>query len=174
MRFAICLILLVSVFSVQSQEKEDFVLIQNSEIIGYLTVVKDQQATINIDYFVDTNGRGPKIKEALVLNSEGYPVDWKIEGFSSFGAPVLETYSWKNGQGQWVSQADHGTSHLPSTPLYIASNSSPWSFGLYARALLEISTNITNGKYSCYWFCIFCKQNCFTCKCIETDFSAIE
>mgnify|MGYP001481024774 FL=1 len=137
MRFAICLILLVSVFSVQSQEKEDFVLIQNSEIIGYLTVVKDQQATINIDYFVDTNGRGPKIKEALVLNSEGYPVDWKIEGFSSFGAPVLETFTWKDGQGNWVSQSDHGTSNLPSTPLYIASNSSPWSFGLYARALLE-------------------------------------
>ena len=137
MKFAMSLILLVSAFSVESEASEHFVIIQNSEIIGHLTVVKDQQGTINIDYFVDTNGRGPKIKEVLILNSEGYPIDWKIEGFSSFGAPVLETYSWKNGQGQWVSQADHGTSHLPSTPLYIANNSSPWSFGLYARALLK-------------------------------------
>ena len=137
MKFAMSLILLVLAFSAESEAREDFIIIQNSKIIGHVTVVKDQQGTINIDYFVDTNGRGPKIKEALVLNSEGYPIDWKIEGFSSFGAPVLETYSWKNGQGQWVSQADHGTSHLPSTPLYIANNSSPWSFGLYARALLE-------------------------------------
>ena len=75
MRFTIYLILLVLVFSVQSQEKEDFVLIQNSEIIGHLKVVNDQQARINIDYFVDTNGRGPKIKEVLSLNSEGYPVN---------------------------------------------------------------------------------------------------
>jgi len=137
MKFAMSLILLVLAFSAESEAREDFIIIQNSEIIGHVTVVKDQQGTINIDYFVDTNGRGPKIKEALVLNSEGYPIDWKIEGFSSFGAPVLETYSWKNGQGNWFSQADDGTSHLPSTPLYIANNSSPWSFGLYARALLK-------------------------------------
>ena len=137
MKFAVSLILLVLAFSAESEAREDFIIIQNSKIIGHVTVVKDQQGTINIDYFVDTNGRGPKIKEALVLNSEGYPIDWKIEGFSSFGAPVLETYSWKNGQGNWFSQADDGTSHLPSTPLYIANNSSPWSFGLYARALLK-------------------------------------
>ena len=144
MRFTIYLILLVLVFSVQSQEKEDFVLIQNSEIIGHLKVVNDQQARINIDYFVDTNGRGPKIKEVLSLNSEGYPVNWRIEGFSSFGAPVLETFIWEDGKGNWVSQSDYGTSNSPSTPLYVANNSSPWSFGLYARALLESNDRTLN------------------------------
>ena len=144
MRFTIYLILLVLVFSVQSQEKEDFVLIQNSEIIGHLKVVNDQQARINIDYFVDTNGRGPKIKEVLSLNSEGYPVNWRIEGFSSFGAPVLETFIWEDGKGNWVSQSDYGTSNSPSPPLYVANNSSPWSFGLYARALLESNDRTLN------------------------------
>ena len=144
MRFTIYLILLVLVFSVQSQEKEDFVLIQNSEIIGHLKVVNDQQARINIDYFVDTNGRGPKIKEVLSLNSEGYPVNWRIEGFSSFGAPVLETFIWEDGKGNWVSQSDYGTSNSPSTQLYVANNSRPWSFGLYARALLESNDRTLN------------------------------
>ena len=52
MKFAMSLMLLVLAFSVESEEKEDFIIIQNSEIIGHVTVAKDQQGTINIDYFV--------------------------------------------------------------------------------------------------------------------------
>jgi imidazolonepropionase-like amidohydrolase len=117
------------------ESTERLVVISNDERVGELTASLDDQ-TVLIDYAVDSNGRGPKIKERLVLDNDGYPVEWTIAGESLFGAEVDESYLWVDGEACWKSQADQGCVTADSPPLYVDNDGSPWALGLYARALL--------------------------------------
>lgn len=117
-----------------AERAERMVVISNDEPVGELTATVDDR-TVAIDYYVDNNGRGPKIKERLVLDG-GRPVEWTITGESSFGAAVDERYRWSDNEACWQSQADEGCERREEPPLYIENDGSPWALGLYARALL--------------------------------------
>ncbi len=119
-----------------SAPDERLVVVSAGEVVGHVIAVHDANS-VNVDYMVDNNGRGPKIKEQITLDSRGYPVSWSITGSSLFGAAVDESYVWQDGQARWASQADHGTASASVPPLYVGNDSSPWSLGLYARALLD-------------------------------------
>ena len=80
----------------QAGTTERFSVVANGENVGHVVAVRNG-ATIDIDYAVSDNGRGPKHKEHLVLGSNGIPVEWSIEGTSLMGGPVSEHASWKNG-----------------------------------------------------------------------------
>ena len=116
--------------------EDRLLVLSNGEVVGHVIAQRDGRE-VNIDYLVDNNGRGPKIRERLVLDARGYPLDWAITGSSLFGADVDESYVWENGQARWSSQADQGSATVESPPLYVGNDSSPWSLGLYARALLD-------------------------------------
>lgn len=118
----------------QAGTTERFSVVANGENVGHVVAVRNG-ATIDIDYAVSDNGRGPKHKEHLVLGSNGIPVEWSIEGTSLMGGPVSEHASWKNGVESWVSQADKGEAPAPAPRLYIGNDASPWALGLYARLL---------------------------------------
>ena len=117
-------------------EDDTLVVLSNGEVVGHVIAQQDARR-VNVDYMVDNNGRGPKIKESLVLDGRGYPLSWSITGSSLFGADVNESYVWEQGEARWTSQADHGSSSVETPPLYVGNDASPWSLGLYARALLE-------------------------------------
>jgi len=118
-----------------ADEAEHLVSISNGEVVGTLDAVREGQ-TITITYRVDNNGRGPKIDETLILDESGYPIDWRITGSSLFGAEVDESYLWADGTATWRSQADSGSADSLEPPMYIGGDDSPWSLGMYARALL--------------------------------------
>ena len=113
---------------------ERFVVLANGETVGHLVSVRKGQ-TVDVDYSVADNGRGPKHREHLVLNPAGIPVEWSIEGTSLMGGAVSEHLNWKDGVESWVSQADTGEVRTPSPRLYIGNDASPWAFGLYAHVL---------------------------------------
>ena len=115
---------------------ERFSILANAETVGHIVATLNRQS-IDIDYAVSDNGRGPKHNEHLVLNGVGIPVEWSIEGTSLMGGAVSEHVSWKDGVESWVSQADQGEVATPSPRLYIGNDSSPWALGLYARVLLK-------------------------------------
>jgi imidazolonepropionase-like amidohydrolase len=112
-----------------------WVAVSNGEAVGHLHAERDG-ASVAIDYFIDNNGRGPKVREQLTLDERGYPLDWTIEGSSLFGAPVDEAYRWQDGEVRWRSQADRGEQAAAVPPMYIGGDASPWSLEMYARALL--------------------------------------
>lgn len=114
---------------------EQFVVISNQEVVGDL-VATTTGPRVEIGYRVDNNGRGPKIEERLTLDDRGYPLEWRIRGESLFGAEVDESYRWADGEARWRSQADQGSVAAPEPPMYIGGDDSPWSLGMYARALL--------------------------------------
>ncbi len=114
---------------------EHLVVISNAEVVGKLDV-KHENHAVEIVYRVDDNGRGPKVDEKLELDEHGRPLSWSIQGTSLFGASLDEAYQWKNGVASWHSQADQGEVAAPLPGMYIGGDASPWSLGLYARALL--------------------------------------
>ncbi len=76
---------------------ERLVVLSNGEVVGHVIANSDNRS-VNIDYAVDNNGRGPKIKERLVLDSRGYPLEWKITGSSLFGADVDESIFYERSR----------------------------------------------------------------------------
>ena len=86
-------------------------VLSNGEKVGHLDVQRADRVR-DIDYAVSDNGRGPAIKEHMVLDAQGIPVAWTIDGHSLMGGAVHEEMSWKDGVQSWTSQADHGEVRL--------------------------------------------------------------
>ncbi|MFN3312004.1 MAG: Rid family hydrolase [Hyphomonas sp.] len=115
--------------------KQDFAIIQNGENVGHLKV-EETGLSATVDYYVDSNGRGPKHQETLTVDEAGVPVRWTIEGTSLMGGKVEESFAISDGVARWVSQADSGTVQLSEPSLYAVNDGSPWADYVYARALL--------------------------------------
>lgn len=115
--------------------EERFSVVSAEEVVGSL-VSRSEGAEVHITYQVSNNGRGPNLKERLTLGEGGIPVRWTVDGTTAFGGHVKERFTWRDGAGQWESQADHGTVKTGVPRLYVANDASPWRYGLYVRALL--------------------------------------
>lgn len=89
---------------------------------------------ITIDFKARDNGRGPTIKETIVLGADGLPVSWEVNSQSLTGAPILESMTRADGTLSWQGSADSGS--VKGVDLYLSSTASPWALGLYARAAL--------------------------------------
>ena len=114
---------------------EDLVISQNGEAVGHVRAQRTGDR-ISVDYFVDSNGRGPRHREEIVIGANQIPVSYSIEGRSLMGAPVTETFRWENGRAVWRSQAETGDVAAAQPPLYIVNDNSPYALAVYARALL--------------------------------------
>ncbi len=114
----------------------EYAIIQNRESVGHLKV-EETDLSAEIDYYVDSNGRGPKHKEELTVDEAGVPVSWLIEGTSLMGGSVQESFAITDGVARWLSQADSGREDLAGPALYAVNDGSPWADYVYARALLS-------------------------------------
>ncbi|SEK87718.1 Amidohydrolase family protein [Roseateles sp. YR242] len=127
---------MTTVSPVHAAEIERLVLVQNGEKVGTLTGTVVGKTT-QVDYAVNDNGRGPRHQETIVLGAKGRPVSWTIQGKSLMGGDVNERFAWVGGKATWKSQADDGEVTTRELPLYAVNDGSPWSVGVYARALLQ-------------------------------------
>ena len=104
-----------------------------------VNVWPDGRVTTEFSY--RDNGRGPDIFEEMVLGSNGQFESFRATGKSTFGAPVAETYSRKNGHASWKSKADAGDlSDVPSA-IYIPVESSLEALAVVVRSLLRAPEN---------------------------------
>ena len=114
---------------------EALTILQNGETVGHVTANRVGNRII-VDYFVDNNGRGPRHREQIELGAREIPVAYSIDGRSLMGGSVSEAYHWANGTATWRSLADQGSIQAGQPPLYIVNDDSPYTFAIYARALL--------------------------------------
>lgn len=112
-----------------------FVYVANDVQVGHMTVARCGQ-TYDVEYYVDDNGRGPKYHETVRLSPVGIPLAWTVDGTSLMGARVAERFHWADGKASWKSQAGSGQAVTAKPKLYIANDSSPWAWWVYANALL--------------------------------------
>lgn len=116
--------------------EDRYVVLFEDESVGHL-VAQRTGDVVELEYFVDNNGRGPKNRQRIELDGDGFPVLWRIDGESLFGDPVSERMARSAGRLVWTSQADSGELAAREPRLYIANDDSPWSLGLYARLLRD-------------------------------------
>jgi len=92
-------------------------------------------AVVDFDY--KNNGRGPTMKEVLDLDARGLPTAWAISGATTFGSKVSETFSQSGRKAAWIDSTGKGKATVKEPSLYVAQSGSPWSIGVYARALMK-------------------------------------
>lgn len=128
--------LLAAVGVAGAAETKRYSVVSSGEKVGSLVATIDG-SSVDLDYIVRNNGRGPKWIEHIETGKDGRVVNWTIKGESTFGAAIDEEYVWADGRSAWRSQADAGEVASPSPAVYVANDSSPWSSGVYVRALLK-------------------------------------
>lgn len=130
-------LLFVALFVVTSARAgaaEKYVLISPAGPIGTLTI-EQKAGVVSNTWNVDDNGRGSKLVERAVLEKDGRPRTWELEGKGWFGAPVKERFAIEGGKAQWISLDDHGEADGKDA-LYLVNNGTPYSLAVYLKVLL--------------------------------------
>lgn len=121
-------------------EMREYRVLSGGNDVGHLRVDAEGDR-VAIDYDYKNNGRGPTIAETITLDAEGYPLRWEIEGATTFGNLVDETFVRENGRARWRDATGEGEAAIADARFYIDQNGSPWSLALLARALLADADN---------------------------------
>jgi imidazolonepropionase-like amidohydrolase len=119
-----------------SAEMQRYSVIFGGKNVGHLNAdVQGAQATIDFDY--KNNGRGPTMKESIKLDANGLPTAWDITGATTFGSKVEEHFAKTGAKATWTDATGKGSAVTKERAVYVAQSGSPWSTGLYARAILK-------------------------------------
>nr|WP_288933327.1 amidohydrolase family protein [uncultured Allomuricauda sp.] len=125
---------------VDHQGEENYSVIISETKVGYLKA-NTSGDTINIDYDYKNNGRGPTMKETIVLNAEGYPVNWEVTGNTTFGNAVDEQFSLEGNEASWTDATGSGSTTVDAPQIYVNQFGSPYTAVLAARLLLDAPEN---------------------------------
>ncbi|MFD2098264.1 amidohydrolase family protein [Flagellimonas iocasae] len=122
------------------QGDETFSVIMGENKVGYLNTHISGD-TIHIDYDYKNNGRGPTMKETIVLNAEGFPVNWEVIGNTTFGNAVDEHFTLEGQNASWTDATGSGSATMDTPQLYVNQFGSPYTLVLAARLLLNAPEN---------------------------------
>jgi hypothetical protein len=133
--FLFAALLPVSTHAVAAPVVERYTVMAAGKSIGHLVATIDGRE-VGIDFDVKDNGRGPTIAERLTLDAQGLPEQWTITGATTFGSKVDERFERTGDRASWTDSVGPGSTNPTAPSLYIGQAASPWSLGVYARALL--------------------------------------
>jgi imidazolonepropionase-like amidohydrolase len=122
------------VMSAPAWADESLSVVIGGNTVGHVKVAADGDR-YTIDYDVKNNGRGPTIAETLTLDARGLPQAWTIRGSTTFGSKVDESFERRGRRATWVDSTGRGRATLDAAAVYVGQSASPWSLGVYARAL---------------------------------------
>ena len=135
---AVALVFVLAAPSWARAGTEHFSVIFGGKNVGHLAADTQGDQT-RIDYDYKNNGRGPTETETVKLDADGLPSEWTITGTTTFGSKVAEHFVRKGSRAEWVDSTGRGKAAVGKPSLYVAQSASPWSQGVYARALLKIA-----------------------------------
>lgn len=128
---------------VNFQGDETYSVIFGSTVVGHLKT-KTVGDTIQVDYDYKNNGRGPTMRENIVLNSAGFPIRWDITGNTTFGNSVDEHYTLDGDKASWTDATGSDSTTVQSSLWYVNQSGSPYSEILTARSLLKTPENVAD------------------------------
>jgi hypothetical protein len=94
-------------------ETETFAIRLFDKTIGELTATTEGD-TVTVDYEYRNNGRGPTLAETIVLGEDGLPVGWTVDGATTFGNEIHETFALEDGTASWTDTTGPGTAGKPA------------------------------------------------------------
>ncbi|XOV91367.1 MAG: amidohydrolase family protein [Bacteroidota bacterium] len=116
--------------------KESFTVLINGTNVGYLKVTRSGNA-IATDYDYKNNGRGPTIKDTVIVDDEGYPVSWDIIGNTTFGNSIDEHFSLVDNKATWTDATGTGEATIDQPSYYVDQLGGPYSAYLSAWVLIH-------------------------------------
>lgn len=114
---------------------ETYSILTNKTRIGALTATRTGD-DISVNYEYRNNGRGPTLAESITLGDDGLPVSWTVDGNTTFGNRIAESFSRAGGTASWVDTTGPGSAPVTEPSIYIAQNPTPYSLAIYSSALL--------------------------------------
>jgi Amidohydrolase family len=100
--------LLAALLGAATAQAAEYVVLIQDQPAGHLKVQAGADGRIETDFSFRDNGRGPDLRERFRVDARGVPVDYEVEGRSTFGAEVRETFRLAEGRARWQSRADRG------------------------------------------------------------------
>ena len=122
-----------------SSEVEYVILLENGVEAGHQTV-KRHGNTIDVNFNFKENGRGPTLKENIILASDGTMKEYRVSGTSEMGGEVSERFTARNGLIQWHSNSEDGSKKINQSGFYLPMNSS-WEVNSLMITALSKSKN---------------------------------
>jgi imidazolonepropionase-like amidohydrolase len=122
-----------------SSEVEYVILLENGVEAGHQTV-KRHGNTIDVNFNFKENGRGPTLKEHIILASDGTMKEYRVSGTSEMGGEVSERFSARNSLIKWHSNSEDGSKKINQNGFYLPMNSS-WEVNSLMIAALSKSKN---------------------------------
>ncbi len=105
------------------------------QTLGQL-VATTEGDTVKVDFEYRNNGRGPTLAETIRLGADGLPVSWTIDGATTFGNEINETFALEGGVASWTDTTGSSTATMSEPTIYVPQNASPYALAVYAKALL--------------------------------------
>ena len=114
---------------------ETFSVRLNDTTLGQL-VATTTSDTVKVDFEYRNNGRGPTLAETIRLGADGLPVSWTIDGATTFGNEINETFALEGVVASWTDTTGSSTAAMTEPTIYVPQNASPYALAVYAKALL--------------------------------------
>jgi len=132
---AFCCALLLAPSALAAETLKYVALVDGGKQAGQQTVTVGDDGATRVDFVFKDNGRGPELKEEYRLAADGTFERYRVEGVSTFGAPVDETFVRQGDRGEWKSTSDSGTHAFTGTALYTPLGGTPATTSVAVAAL---------------------------------------
>lgn len=119
----------------QIAEADVFTIMVGGTVIGALEISEIEDG-YSVEYEFRNNGRGPTISERVLLDENGLPISWTVEGNTTFGNAVNETYGYTDSQASWTDATGSDEAVMESPGFYVPQDGSPYWLAIAARALI--------------------------------------
>lgn len=118
-------------------------LVHGGHEAGRLVMTTADDGLVTADFLFKDNGRGPELIETYRLGADGTYASYSVQGTSTFGAPVEESFSLSGGKAAWKTLSDSGAAEVRSPSLYSPLSGTPAALevalGAAAKAKGEIA-----------------------------------
>ncbi len=105
------------------------------QLAGQLVLRSDGKGAFSSDYSYRDNGRGPDVLEQYTVDANGVVQAYKVNGKSTFGAEIKESFQRSQDRVSWQSTVDRGERAAPPEAMYLPVEYSPAWFAWLVRSV---------------------------------------
>ncbi|MBW8809056.1 MAG: amidohydrolase family protein [Lysobacter sp.] len=138
---ALCLVPGLSVAfattALAAQTTRYLALVDGGKQAGQQVVTRADDGTTTVEFVFKDNGRGPELKETYTLADDGTYRTYAVQGTSTFGAKVDESFQRNGDQVSWKSKSDSGQTTVPGVGLYAPLGGTPAGISVALGALAK-------------------------------------
>jgi hypothetical protein len=139
---ALCALWFVMIASASASEVR-YVYLTAGKREGGQVVTYNKDGSIAIDFEFNDRGRGPRIHEAIKLDSTGIVAAYRSKGHGYSDASLDQRYRVTSNVAEWRDASERGRKRIDGTHIYVPLETSPAAFALLVRpAMLQPGTGI--------------------------------